>query len=703
MAYINIEKDLLKIKKILKDVKCLSFRQVSSLLDWSPKKRKDNNIIIMSWVEQGDLALDKNNKLVLPDDTKFIKGIFRIIKNKFAFVDEIDSEDKKGIFIPKEYFATALDGDTVLVEILKDKTSDRGAEGRVLKIIERRKNIAVGILDMNKNFSFVIPTNSLGKDIYIPKSKLGNAKDRDLVAVEITFWGDESRKPEGKVIKCLGSANDSDNMIEALIFREGLSETFSDEAMNEVKTIINNERITYKNRKDLTKLSIITIDGADAKDLDDAVYVEKLENSNYRLIVSIADVSHYVKKDSALDIEARERGNSVYLVDRVLPMFPKEISNGICSLNEKEEKLTFSCDMEIDKNGNVVNYEVYKSVIKSVHRMTYSDVNKILNDDQELKNKYIDIYDMLKEMLELSKILREKKYVRGSIDFELPEIKVMLDENKKVMKVDLRERGEAEKIIEDFMIAANESVAERTYWMELASIYRTHEKPNREKIYRLNEILARFGYKIPNIDNVHPKQFQEIIEKSRNKDVSMLVHKMILTSLKQAKYTVEDIGHFGLSSSHYTHFTSPIRRYADLLVHRVLFSSIDESVKTLKASLLEEIANHISKTERIAMRAEDESVKIKLVEYMRAKVGSVFEVMVTGFSQRKVFFETEEHIECSWDVTTAKHFYEFDEEHYCMFDRDDKEIVFNLGDKLEVLLEKVDMFNLEIVVSPTSL
>ena len=492
-------------------------------------------------------------------------------------------------------------------------------------------------------------------------------------------------------------------MIEALIFREGLSETFSDEAMNEVKTIINNEKITYKNRKDLTKLSIITIDGADAKDLDDAVYVEKLENSNYRLIVSIADVSHYVKKDSALDIEARERGNSVYLVDRVLPMFPKEISNGICSLNEKEEKLTFSCDMEIDKNGNVVNYEVYKSVIKSVHRMTYSDVNKILNDDQELKNKYIDIYDMLKEMLELSKILREKKYVRGSIDFELPEIKVILDENKKVMKVDLRERGEAEKIIEDFMIATNESVAERTYWMELASIYRTHEKPNREKIYRLNEILAKFGYKIPNIDNVHPKQFQEIIEKSRNKDVSMLVHKMILTSLKQAKYTVEDIGHFGLSSSHYTHFTSPIRRYADLLVHRVLFSSIDESVKTLKASLLEEIANHISKTERIAMRAEDESVKIKLVEYMRAKVGSVFEVMVTGFSQRKVFFETEEHIECSWDVTTAKHFYEFDEEHYCMFDRDDKEIVFNLGDKLEVLLEKVDMFNLEIVVSPTSL
>ena len=418
------------------------------------------------------------------------------------------------------------------------------------------------------------------------------------------------------------------------------------------------------------------------------------------MIVAIADVSHYVKKDTVLDLEARHRGNSVYLVDRVLPMFPKEISNGICSLNEKEEKLTFSCEMEIDLKGDVVNYEVYKSVIKSVHRMTYKDVNAILDGDKDLINEYSDIYEMLKQMLELSKILRAKKFTRGSIDFELPELKVVLDEdNNKVEKVLLRDRGEGEKIIEDFMIAANETVAERIYWLELASIYRTHEKPDREKIVVLNEILAKFGYKIPNFDNLHPKQFQEIIERSKDKETSMLVHKTILRALKQARYTVEDIGHFGLSSSHYTHFTSPIRRYADLMVHRVLFSSIDNSVKQLKLADLDEIAQHISKTERVAMKAEDESVRIKLVEYMQKRVGETFNVMVTGFAQKKVFFETDEHIECSWDVTTAINYYVFNEENYCMEDTN-SDTVFRLGDKIDVILKRADLLTLEIAVVP---
>ena len=406
-----------------------------------------------------------------------------------------------------------------------------------------------------------------------------------------------------------------------------------------------------------------------------------------------------MKKDTVLDLEARNRGNSVYLVDRVLPMFPKEISNGICSLNEKEEKLTFSCEMEIDLKGKVVNYEVYKSVIKSVHRMTYKAVNGILDGDKDLINEYSDIYEMLKQMLELSKILRAKKHKRGSIDFELPELKVVLDKDEKVEKVYLKDRGEGEKIIEDFMIAANETVAERIFWLELASIYRTHEKPDREKIVKLNEILSKFGYKIPNFDNIHPKQFQEIIERSRNKETSMLVHKTILTSLKQARYTVEDIGHFGLASSHYTHFTSPIRRYADLMVHRVLFSTIDNSIKPFKEADLDEIAQHISKTERVAMKAEDESVRIKLVEYMQKRVGETLTVMVTGFAPRKVFFETDEHIECSWDVTTSPNYYVFDEENYCMVDRE-SDTVFNLGDKVEAVLERADLLTLEISVMP---
>ena len=695
----NLEKDLEKIKELLKDVKYLTLDQITSFLDWSPKKKKDNKTIILSWIDSGDLIMDKKHRLSLPENSGYVKGVFRIIKNKFAFVDKEDSEEKEGIFIPKDEFNNALDGDTVLVEITEKKKSDKGAEGRVVKIIEHRKNTVVGILEKSKNFAFVIPTGSFGKDIYIPNSKIANADNKDLVAVEITFWGDDDRKPEGKIIKVLGSSTNSKNMIEALIYREGLSEEFSNEAMQQTKEVIK-EKIDYSNRKDLTKLPIITIDGADAKDLDDAVYVEKLENGNYKLIVAIADVSHYVKKDTVLDLEARHRGNSVYLVDRVLPMFPKEISNGICSLNEKEEKLTFSCEMEIDLKGDVVNYEVYKSVIKSVHRMTYKDVNTILDGDKDLINEYSDIYEMLKQMLELSKILRAKKFTRGSIDFELPELKVVLDEdNNKVEKVLLRDRGEGEKIIEDFMIAANETVAERIYWLELASIYRTHEKPDREKIVVLNEILAKFGYKIPNFDNLHPKQFQEIIERSKDKETSMLVHKTILRALKQARYTVEDIGHFGLSSSHYTHFTSPIRRYADLMVHRVLFSSIDNSVKQLKLADLDEIAQHISKTERVAMKVEDESVRIKLVEYMQKRVGETFNVMVTGFAQKKVFFETDEHIECSWDVTTAINYYVFNEENYCMEDTN-SDTVFRLGDKIDVILKRADLLTLEIAVVP---
>ena len=695
----NLEKDLEKIKELLKDVKYLTLDQITSFLDWSPKKKKDNKTIILSWIDSGDLVMDKKHRLSLPENSGYVKGVFRIIKNKFAFVDREDSEEKEGIFIPKDEFNNALDGDTVLVEITEKKKSDKGAEGRVVKIIEHRKNTVVGILEKSKNFAFVIPTGSFGKDIYIPNSKIANADNRDLVAVEITFWGDDDRKPEGKIIKVLGSSTNSKNMIEALIYREGLSQEFSNEAMQQTKEVIK-EKIDYSNRKDLTKLPIITIDGADAKDLDDAVYVEKLENGNYKLIVAIADVSHYVKKDTVLDLEARHRGNSVYLVDRVLPMFPKEISNGICSLNEKEEKLTFSCEMEIDLKGDVVNYEVYKSVIKSVHRMTYKDVNAILDGDKDLINEYSDIYEMLKQMLELSKILRAKKFTRGSIDFELPELKVVLDEdNNKVEKVLLRDRGEGEKIIEDFMIAANETVAERIYWLELASIYRTHEKPDREKIVKLNEILAKFGYKIPNFDNIHPKQFQEIIERSKDKETSMLVHKTILRALKQARYTVEDIGHFGLSSSHYTHFTSPIRRYADLMVHRVLFSSIDNSIKQLKLADLDEIAQHISKTERVAMKVEDESVRIKLVEYMQKRVGETFNVMVTGFAQKKVFFETDEHIECSWDVTTAINYYVFNEENYCMEDTN-SDTVFRLGDKIDVILKRADLLTLEIAVVP---
>lgn len=709
----NLERDLIKLKEILQKKNYLSFDEVVKILEWSNKNRKSNKVIIMSWVDDGEIAIVKSGKITLPEKIGYKKGVFSIVKDRFAFVDiEKDDGEKEGIFIPKSSFNNALDGDIVLVKLTKEKDDKKGAEGEIVKIISREKKTIIGILQKNKNFSFVVPTRSIGKDIYIPKNMTLGAENEDLVAVEITFWGDDERKPEGKIIQVLGSISNTKNMIDALIFREGLNTEFSKEAMIEVKNIVdyseNEEKKIEKkfegNRKDLRKLPIITIDGDDSKDLDDAVYVEKLENGNYKLIVAIADVAHYVKFGSNLDLEARTRGNSVYLVDRVLPMFPKEISNGVCSLNEREDKMTFSCEVEIDREGNVVSHDIYKSVINSLHRMTYGNVNKILAGDEELGRRYEDIKDMLFEMLELSKILRNKKYKRGSIDFDLAEIKVSLDMEGKVEEIGLRERGDGEKLIEDFMIVANEVVAERIFWLEIPSVYRTHEKPTKESIHSLNDTLAKFGYKIPNVDNIHPKQFQEIIENSRKKETSMLVHKMILMALKQARYTVENIGHFGLSSTYYTHFTSPIRRYSDLMVHRILNTVISEKSKSVcSEEELKSICTHISKTERVAMRAEDESVRIKLVEYMSEKIGEVFEVVVSGFNQRKVFFETQDYIECSWDVTTAEHYYEFDEENYLMKDRDDKTKVYNLGDKVKVVLEKTDLYNLEIAVSPIEL
>lgn len=698
----NLEKDLEKLKEILSTKKYLSFDEIVKVLEWSIKNKKSNRAIIMSWVDEAELVLVKPGKICLPEQLGYLKGVFSVVKDRFAFVDiENKNGEKEGIFIPKSAFNNAVDGDIVLVKITKEKSKNKGAEGEITKIISHEKKIIIGILEKSKNFSFVVPTRSIGRDIYIPKNMTLNAANKDLVAVEITFWGDKDRKPEGKIIQVLGSMDDTKNMIDALVFREGLHSEFSKEAMDEVRQIEKIEKEKNKKRKNLTHLTVITIDGDDSKDLDDAVYVEKLENGNFKLIVAIADVGHYVKFDSALDKEARERGNSVYLVDRVLPMFPKEISNGVCSLNEKEDKMTFSCELEIDKNGNVINSEIYKSVINSVHRMTYSNVNKILLGDQELTEKYSNIKEMLFEMQELSKILRNKKYKRGSIDFDLAEIKISLNEDGIVEKISQRERGESERIIEDFMIAVNEVVAERIYWLEIPSVYRTHEKPTKESIFKLNETLAKFGYKIPNLDNIHPKQFQQIIENSKKKEMNMLVHKMILMALKQARYTVENTGHFGLSSTCYTHFTSPIRRYSDLMVHRILNEVILGNQKQfISISDLKDICAHISKTERVAMRAEDESVRIKLVEYMSNRIGETLEVVVTGFSQKKVFFETSENIECSWDVTRARHYYEFDENNYMMVDRDDKTKVYNLGDKLEVILEKTDLQTLEIVVSP---
>mgnify|MGYP000996274615 FL=1 len=698
----NIEKELLKLKNIFKENKGKGLKQdeITKMLGWSQKFKKENREILDSWVNEGELVRNNRGKYNLPENAGFVKGVFSIIKDRFAFVDT----ETEGIFIPKSSFNGALDGDTVFIKITSGDKDDKKKEGEVVRVIKRDKDTVIGILQKNKNFGFVTPTHSFGRDIYIPAGKMRNAENNQLVVVKITFWGDQERKPEGEIMEILGDPYNTQNMIEALIIREGMSNTFPAQVLEDarkINTTISKEEISK--RRDLRNLPIITIDGDDAKDLDDAVYVEKLKNGNYRLIVSIADVSFYIPEGSPLDVEAYKRGNSVYLVDRVLPMFPQEISNGICSLNPNEDKLTFTCEMEIDKNGKTISYDTYKSVIKTAYRMTYTNVNKMIAGDEWALKEYAPIKDMVMEMLELSKLIREVKHKRGSIDFDIPEIKLVLNEKGKVEYIKRRERGESEKIIEDFMIAANEAVAEKLFWLEIPSVYRTHEKPDMERIRTLNETLAKFKYRIHSLDEIHPKQFQQIIEDSKERGINLIVHKMILMALKQAKYTMDNFGHFGLASSYYTHFTSPIRRYADLTVHRILNSVLHgyPSKKTVAKNIeeLPEVCSHISKTERAAMKVEEESVKIKLVEYMIDKVGEEYDATIVGFSNKRVFFETQDYIECFWDVVAAKHYYEFDDKDYVMRDTDTGEF-YSIGDKYKITLVKASLADLEIEVVP---
>lgn len=696
----NLDKELERLKQLMDKGKGLKLDEITKLLGWSLKNKKENREILDKWIEDGDLMRNNRGKYNIPENLGFVKGTFSIIKDRFAFVDTAD----EGIFIPKPHFNSALDGDTVLVKITAGLNGDKKKEGEVVKVISRERDTIVGILQRNENFGFVTPTHSFGKDIYIPYRMMKDAKNQQLVVVKITSWGTNEKKPEGEIIEVIGDPYNTNNMIEALIVREGMSETFSKPVLIEARNIpvtVSKEEIAK--RKDLRDLPIITIDGDDAKDLDDAVYVKKLSNGNYKLIVSIADVSHYIPEGSMLDQEAFKRGNSVYLVDRVLPMFPKEISNGICSLNPNEDKLTFTCEMEIDQNGKVVDSDTYKSVIKSVRRMTYTNVNRMIAGEEEALKEYSDIKDMVMEMLELSKIIRQVKYNRGSIDFDLPEIKLILDEDGKVKYIKNRERGESERIIEDFMIAANETVAEKLFWMEIPSVYRTHEKPDPERIKNLNETLSKFKYRIHSLDEIHPKKFQKIIEDSKERGINLLVHKLILMALKQARYTVDNLGHFGLASGYYTHFTSPIRRYADLTVHRILNSVLhgypSKKVIAKNAEELPQICTHISKTERSAMKIEDESIKIKLVEYMIDKVGEEYDATIVGFSNKRVFFETEEHVECFWDVVAAKYYYEFDDREYVMKDMDGGK-VYSIGDKYKVILVRASLAELEIEVVP---
>ena len=696
----NLEKELKYLRQVLEEYE-FTFQEILQLLDWSQKKRKLYKQIVNSWEEDGEIYLKRNGKYTLPEKEGFLRGEISIGNGNFGF---LDIPGEKSVFIPGNYLNTAMNGDTVLIRILKDsKSPDKSREGEVYKIVKRDRDIIVGVFEKSMNFGFVRPKNA-PRDIYISKKKTKGAKTGDLVAVKIYFWGDREKKPEGEVVSIIGNPQDTQTLISALLIDNGIQEKFSSEVIKEVDRIEEDFSEELENRKDLRHLNIVTIDGADAKDLDDAVYVEKTD-LGYKLYVSIADVSYYVKEGTELDTEALKRGNSIYLVDRVIPMLPRKLSNNLCSLNPHEDKLTFTVEIDFDARGKVIGNDFYKSVIKSKYRMTYTDVNKIFEGDEELIEKYSPVHKMFTEMLELSHIIRNTKKRRGSIDFELPEIKVVLDENKLVKKIEVRERGEAEKLIEDFMVAANEVVAEKLFWEEIPAIYRVHEDPDKAKISVLNESLAKFGYYIKNLDDLHPGKFQTIIEKTTGLPEGYLIHKLILRAMQRARYANKNLGHFGLASKYYLHFTSPIRRYSDLVVHRMLGRSIErfmkDKEKTKYMSSFEVISAAISRTERIADKLEEDSVKIKLIEYMQDKIGKTYIARLSGMNRNKIFMELENHIEVVYNVNTVRDNFVYDEENYKITDRKNN-ISYTMGDTLKVIVTGASYDRMEIEVVPFS-
>ena len=698
------ERELKYLRQVLAEYE-FTFQEILQLLEWSQKKRKMYKQLLNAWEESGDIYLKRNGRYTLPEKEGFVKGEISISSGNFGFLD-INGE--ASVFIPGAYLNTAMNGDTVLVRILKQSSDGtKKREGEVYKVIKRNRNVIVGVFENNLSFGFVRPRNS-PKDIYIPKKLIRGAKTGDLVAVKVDFWGDEERKPEGAIVSILGSPKDTEALISSLLLNEGIEEKFPNEVLQELDKIDEDFSDELENRKDLRHLDIITIDGSDAKDLDDAVYVEKTEDG-YKLFVSIADVSYYVKENTELDTEALKRGNSIYLVDRVIPMLPRKLSNNLCSLNPNEDKLTFTVEMDLDKRGKVIKNDFYKSVIKSKYRMTYENVNTILEKNEEseeyrnLYDKYRKIDEMLKNMLELSKIIRNNKKRRGSIDFELPEIKVVLDENKAVKDIVLRSRGEAERIIEDFMVIANETVAEKLFWEEIPAIYRVHEDPDKAKIQALNETLIKFGYSLKGLEEIHPGKFQNIIERTTGLPEGYLIHKLILRAMQRARYANKNLGHFGLASKYYLHFTSPIRRYSDLIVHRMLGRSIEkfmnEKEKAKYGANFEAIASSISRTERVADKLEEDSVKIKLIEYMQDKIGQVYIARLSGMNKNKIFMELENHIEVVYNVTTARDNFIYDEENFKIVDKRNNES-YTMGSTMKVSIVSASYAKMEIEVIP---
>ena len=688
-----------KRKKLIYDFICDEFyvpmklKELAILLQVPKDQRKELKAIMDSLEAEGKVHVSKKGKYT-KGEAKRIVGTYQAHARGFGFV-AVEGEDDD-IFISEDDTNGAFHGDQVEVTI-KSAPDGKRREGKVVRILSHGTTRLVGYFQKNKNFGFVVPDNQrFIKDVFVPLERPKGAVTGHKVVVELTKYGGDNKKPEGKIVEIIGHVNDPGTDIMSIVKGYDLPIEFPEKVLNQAERVAKDvSTADMAGRMNIRDWQMVTIDGEDAKDLDDAISLTK-EGENYKLGVHIADVTNYVQEKSALDREAYKRGTSVYLVDRVIPMLPHILSNGICSLNEGEDRLALSCIMTINDKGNVVDYKIAETVICVDRRMTYTSVKKILEEqDEEECKKYEEFVPMFQMMEKVAGILREKRKKRGSIDFDFPETKMVLDEQGKPIELKPYDRNVATKIIEDFMLLANEPVEEHYFWQEITFVYRTHEQPDEEKIQKLAIFINNFGHSMHIANNaVRPKEIQKLLVKVEGTNEEALISRLALRSMKQAKYTPENTGHFGLATTYYCHFTSPIRRYPDLQIHRIIKEDLrgrmNENRREHYEKILPEVTKQCSERERLAEEAERETIKLKKVEYMEEHIGEVFEGVISSITKWGIYVELPNTIEGLVHVTNMHDdHYDYIEERFEMVGEHTRK-VYKLGQTVYIVATGTD-------------
>ncbi len=671
----------------------MKLKELAVFLDIPREQREELKEVLDVLVAEGKIGLSKRGKYGKRERFALV-GIFTGNAKGFGFVTVEGQEGD--YYIPADKTGEAMHGDRVQI-VAGAVQQGKRAEAQVVRVLEHANETLVGYFQKNKSFGFLVPDNQkIGRDIFIPQGKDMGAVNGHKVVVRITDYGSGRRNPEGVVTEILGHANDPGVDILSIVRAYGLPEEYPSEVMEQAGHMP--DQVLEKDlagRRDLREWQTVTIDGEDAKDLDDAVTITR-EKDGYRLGVHIADVTHYVREGSPLDQEALKRGTSVYLVDRVIPMLPHRLSNGICSLNAGVDRLALSCIMEIDAQGRVMGHEITESVIRVDRRMTYTAVNAIITDrDPQVMEEYQEFVEMFDLMKELADILREKRKSRGSIDFDFPETKILLDEKGKPVEIRPYDRNAATRIIEDFMLIANETVAEDYFWQGVPFVYRTHDNPDPEKMKRLGVFINNFGYTIRTHDGeVHPKELQKLLGKIEGTQEEALISRLTLRSMRQARYMPVCSGHFGLAARYYTHFTSPIRRYPDLQIHRIIKENLRGGLTEQRTGHYERILTGVtiqcSQTERRAEEAERETVKLKKCEYMAERIGEIFEGVISGVTNWGFYVELPSTIEGLVHVNDLRgDFYVFEEDRMQLRGEHSGRI-YKLGQKIAVEVAGTD-------------